>query len=138
MSNSLKNNALKDFQNFILQQKPALMREYTRAINRDLAKQNFNELMQRNVLLIMQTFYENVRNHLSSLNLDETISTTELKGEVINVFDEFLKAAIKHHRSSCALSNFPDEHNPSPEYIANIIVQENQLRDHFWQTESKL
>ncbi|WP_374341176.1 flavin monoamine oxidase family protein [Methyloversatilis sp.] len=34
--------------------------------------------------------------------------------------DALLGEALKHNRTSCAISNFPQEHDPSPDYVARI------------------
>ncbi|MBC7208843.1 MAG: hypothetical protein H5U27_20390, partial [Methyloversatilis sp.] len=36
--------------------------------------------------------------------------------------DGLVGDALQHNRTSCALSNFPDEHAPSPDYVARIRV----------------
>lgn len=139
MSDHLNSQLPEDFQKFITQQKSVLLREYTRAINRDLAKQNFADLMQRNVLTVMQQFYENAMKHLSQMGTDNVklLKDVVLKDFTL-VFDEFLQAAVKHHHSSCALSNFPEEHHPAADYIAQIIAAEKQLRNRCLEEENIL
>ena len=140
MSNCLNTNELEAFNQFVRQQKNSILREYTRGINKDLARQNPSKLMQRNVLLILEQTYAQTMQHLNSLKSEPMTTSNEsesskLANELLNAFDglvdEFLPAVIKHHRSSCALSNFPEEHNPSAEYIAQVIqATEQQWNDY--------
>ena len=118
----------RQLEEFATQQVNSKLRNYTRAINRDLAQQNPFDLMQRNVLLTMQELYTDVQQKLladsveNKREIDNTAMIEEIKTACDKFMDNFLPSVIKHHRSSCALSNFPQEHNPSPEYIAEVLT----------------
>jgi monoamine oxidase len=121
----------------IKQHKNAMLREYTRAVNRDLAQQNPFDLMQRNVLQSMLDLYPEVIKLFELGKANGAVSVDpsmlgQMKTICDGFLDEFLPAVIKHHRSSCALSNFPQEHNPSPEYIAKVL----NAVDRQWQNHS--
>lgn len=103
---------------FIRQQQRSLFRDYNRALNRNLAQQNVDQLMHRNVLAMQQQFYKEL------IKVDDVVETdAEMLDKALELFwQDFLQTVIKHHRSSCALSNFPLEHNPDNAYLANLIA----------------
>ena len=112
--------------NDVLRSKLIVMnREYVRGINRDLAKQNSQQLFSRNVVAVQQSF-------LSQLGSDLGDVTAEtLKLDLVNLQEIFIQEALKHNRSSCAVSNFPDEHRPSAVYIGDVLAQCEALLDEF-------
>lgn len=93
----------------------ALLRIYTRGVNRDLAKHQLADLFGRNVLAAHDAMFEQAELELNKLGYLHELSTA------------LVSAALKHNRSSCALSNFPQEHHPSPDYVQNVLIQVEQL-----------
>lgn len=110
---------VEQLEEFAMGQVNARLRNYTRAINRDLAQQNPIELMQRNVLATMQELHDDMLQQLDNTKDDTALQAAKSASD--KFLENFLTAVLKHHRSSCALSNFPEEHNPSPEYIAEVL-----------------
>lgn len=114
--------------NALLQSKLRLMnREYVRGLNRDLAKQNWQQMFARNVLMVEQQLLVDLEQDLAEV---ET-STGLLKPELMGLLESFVQDALKHNRSSCAVSNFPDEHQPSSQYIGEVLAQCESLVNEF-------
>ena len=85
-------------------------RTYIRALNKDLALQNPHGMFLRNVVAVHQQMLENVKALLP--DMDTLLEMTEL----------FIQQALQHNRSSCAVSNFPDEHHPGENAIVEAIA----------------
>ena len=47
------------------------------------------------------------------------------------IVEELLQYALKKHNTSCALSNFPDEHKPSKTYITEVIEEAGKDWENF-------
>jgi hypothetical protein len=116
-----------------------IKRDYDRSVNRDLSQQQWQDLFRRNVTTVLRQAYGVVLAELEKLPIstegllaDE--NPQEVHVRILKPFDglieELILYALQKHRSSCALSNFPEEHNPSQEYIAAVI--EEACRD--WST----
>lgn len=117
---------------------PGIKRQYDRSINRDLSQQNSQGLFKRNVVTLLQQTYTDTWKHfqplLSSSRESASEKTTSLLAtNVLDAFsglaDEVVEYALQRHRTSCALSNFPDEHAPDPIYVASVYKE----IDHEWQ-----
>ena len=112
--------------NDVLRSKLIVMnREYVRGINRDLAKQNSQQLFSRNVVAVQQSFLSQLGSDLGD------VPAETLKLDLVNLQEIFIQEALKHNRSSCAVSNFPDEHRPSAVYIGDVLAQCEALLDEF-------
>jgi hypothetical protein len=114
---------------FIAQQKPLLKKHYESLLVQDLAQQQWDGCFQRNVLIALQQFYENTLTQIKTLAFDASASLinrglSSLTKQVLQVFegfvDEFLLFVVDKHRTSCALSNFPDEHKPDKSYVNEV------------------
>ena len=136
MQQSLNQQSLLSFEQFVNELRKSLPRQYDRLINSDLARQQWNELLLRNTVTTAKNTYEASFEKLQNLSfareeaaINKGLST--LTTQALNVFkgmlDELLQYALQRHRTSCALSNFPDEHKPDEAYIAevkNALAQE--------------
>lgn len=121
------------FSKVVAELKTGLSREYDRGVNRDLSQQRHQQVFKRNITKVLQAIYRQALTELQRLTFedenqgDEKIREQELGPELLRCFDgvieEIILYALHKHRSSCALSNFPDEHNPSPDYIAQVIEE---------------
>jgi hypothetical protein len=109
-----------------------IKRDYDRSVNRDLSQQQWQDLFRRNVTAVLRQAYglvlaelEKLPTSAEGLAVDE--NAQEACALVLKSFDglieELILYALQKHRSSCALSNFPEEHNPSQEYIAAVIEE---------------
>jgi len=106
--------------------KPVLKKHYEHLLAQDLSQQQWEGCFQRNVLIVLQQFYDDGLVYLKTLPFDSSTSPvnrglSELTQRVLTVFDgfidEFLLVVVDKHRTSCALSNFPDEHKPDKAYV---------------------
>lgn len=112
----------------LLQQKLTLLkREYPRALNRDLAKHQSQYLFSRNVIGLQKKLLSELETELSTLEC----ASEDLKSKLLNQAEAFVQSALTHNRSSCAISNFPDEHHPSTQYIGDVLAQCETLFDEF-------
>ncbi|MGB1091504.1 MAG: hypothetical protein ACPGYX_05230 [Oceanobacter sp.] len=108
------------------------LRQYDRSINRDLSMQNARQLMLRNLLPALDGLLTDINTRLSSGEWGD-MNREELKRLLDGLSEQFLSAVITRHRSSCALSNFPEEHNPQGEYLEQIILATETRWAEFWQ-----
>lgn len=134
--------SLADFEDYVNDLRPVVKRQYDRSVNKDLSQQNWQNLFKRNIVEILKQVYDHSLTQMQQLSPDfKKINTvknnyaTLAQDYALKYFDgftdEFIQYALKMHRSSCALSNFPDEHNPSQEYIAEVILEANHEWEHF-------
>ena len=102
---------------------------YRRQINRDLAGQQREQLTQRAVLAAVEQVYSAALAELDVLPFDTGAQPVErgrsaLTPEVLAGFKgfstELLDQALAFNRTSCALSNFPVEHQPDRGYVEAI------------------
>lgn len=123
---------LAGFQHAITVLQSGIKREYDRSVNRDLSQQQFQDVFKRNVSLVLRTIYQQSLDRLQQFVLEtdplanqKTDQGQQLSSILLQSFDgvieELIVYALQKHRSSCALSNFPDEHNPSEAYLAEVI-----------------
>jgi monoamine oxidase len=125
--NNIKSIA--ELNQFITQQKPLLKKHYEELLVQDLTQRQWDGCFQRNVLLVVQQFYEEALIQIKTLSFDASASPvnrglSDLTKQVLQVFDgfvdEFLLFVVDKHRTSCALSNFPDEHKPDKSYVNEV------------------
>lgn len=122
---------LDDLERHVSSLLPGIKRQYDRGVNRDLSRQQWQDLFKRNITVVLQQAYQDALIQLQQLasereNLSEKKKDGRLE-QVLTAFhmliDELMQYALQKHRSSCALSNFPEEHNPSQAYIAQVLQQ---------------
>lgn len=125
---------LAGFTLYVTELKQTIKRQYDRNINKDLSRQNWQGLYKRNVTAVLKQAYCDSLVRLQSVSLDHEKRETETeKGfsklaiQALKPFDgfvdEIMQYALQKHRTSCALSNFPDEHQPGEDYIAEVIQE---------------
>ena len=123
MTENSNSESLARFEQFVQELKRAMPRQYDRSINRDLSQQQWHDLFIRNVSASLQQAYSEALAQLRQLSFKP--DTPGLAIRVLQPFDgfvdEFMQYALQKHRTSCALSNFPDEHKPSQDYIATVL-----------------
>lgn len=127
-SDTLDNSiSLASFVTYVDRRRPLLKREYDRSINRDLSQQNYQELMKRNFTSVLVQLYRDALQLLQQqqLAIETNADYQSLGDEYLKPFegmiDELFQYVLQKHRSSCALSNFPVEHNPAVTYIAEVL-----------------
>ena len=97
---------------------------------RSLATQQRDQLTQRAVLESVEEVYRSALLTLEALPFDMTTVPIErgrsaLTPDVQRPFRDFMQSllddVVAFNRTSCALSNFPDEHHLSKEYTQTIL-----------------
>lgn len=115
-----------EFCRYIAQRKPALKQQYEKRLAYDLSRQQWQDCFQRNVLAVLEAFYDDALRELQSIPFDASQcevdnGMSDLTRQVLATFqgfiDDFLLFVVDKHRTSCALSNFPDEHKPDADYV---------------------
>lgn len=121
--------SLTEFRRFIADGKIAARQHYQQLLVSDLSRQQWQGCLQRNVTAVLSRVYDDALAQLRTLSFDTSHDTVDkglsnLTRAVLATFDgftdEFLQFAVDKHRSSCALSNFPDEHKPDRSYINDV------------------
>lgn len=118
--------SLAQFRDYLNQRKSAMKSTYLQRLSADLSRQQWDGCFQRNVVGVLAETYLAALAYLKSLPfsggaVDADRGMSPLTRRLIPAFDglvdEFLSFAVDKHRTSCALSNFPDEHKPSDDYV---------------------
>ncbi|WP_415880642.1 amine oxidase [Methylomonas sp. TEB] len=106
-----------------------MKKQYDQLLAHDLSHQQWDGCFQRNILIVLEKTYQDALAQLKTLPFDHTGSTVnqglaDITKSVLAVFDgfidEFLLMVVDKHRTSCALSNFPDEHKPDQVYLSAV------------------
>ena len=116
---------LRRFEKFVQDLKQSMQRQYDRNFNSDLSKQQWRDLFIRNVTASLQHAY--AESLVQMRQLPFKANAPDISARMLHAFDgfidEFIQYALQKHRTSCALSNFPDEHKPSADYIEQVLMQ---------------
>jgi monoamine oxidase len=102
---------------------------YRQHLNRYLAAQAKEQLTQRAVLDTVEQVYSEALDQLGGLPFDTAAvgvqrGRSDLTPSVLEPFDGFnkslLEGVVQFNQASCAISNFPDEHDPAKDYVDTI------------------
>jgi len=131
MTNDQKNaDSIAQFCRYIAGQKPVLKKQYEQLLAQDLSRQQWDGCFQRNVLTVLEQFYDEALSRLQTLPFDSKESPvnrglSDISKQALTAFngfvDEFLLFVVDKHRTSCALSNFPGEHKPDKTYVNEVM-----------------
>ncbi|HEY5140217.1 MAG TPA: amine oxidase [Methylococcales bacterium] len=131
MTNDQKNaDSIAQFCRYIAGQKPVLKKQYEQLLAQDLSRQQWDGCFQRNVLTVLEQFYDEALSRLQTLPFDSKESPvnrglSDLSKQALTALngfvDEFLLFVVDKHRTSCALSNFPGEHKPDKTYVNEVM-----------------
>lgn len=122
-------NNLERFGAWVSGQRKAASERYQRILHRNLSVQQRDQLTQLSLLETVESIYREALRQLDELPLEgEAIPVvngrSDLTPAILSPFtgfnDALLGEALGFNRTSCALSNFPVEHKPSPEYVQTI------------------
>ncbi|QWG24836.1 FAD-dependent oxidoreductase [Bradyrhizobium sediminis] len=122
--------SLARFRAWVAAQQDAALDGYRHRLNRGLAVQQREQLTQRALLESMEEIFDQALAILDSLDFDVGAVTVErgrssLTPGVQQPFGDLMRSVlddvIAFNRTSCALSNFPDEHHLSGEYRQVIL-----------------
>jgi monoamine oxidase len=122
--------SLVHFQHYINDYKPQMKSHYEQLLATDLSRQQWDGCFQRNVLAVIEKTYDAALKQVLLLPFDSRHSPHEkgqllLSKQVLACFNglsnEFVSFVVEKHRTSCALSNFPDEHKPDTAYVNEVM-----------------
>lgn len=119
---------LRLFGDWVAEQRGQAVARYRQRLHLALSHQQDAQLTQRALIDALESLYAEALQRLDSLSLHTTAPVSQgrsaLTPQVLAPFqglaDELLVAAVQFNTGSCALSNFPLEHQPSREYLATI------------------
>jgi monoamine oxidase len=121
---------LDDYRQWVELQRSQALQRYREGIHRALSQQADDQLTQRAVLASLEAVYDEALQRIARLprtvadrQQDErgrAALTPELLQPFVGLADQLLSEAVQHNRTSCALSNFPYEHKPDPQYVHTI------------------
>lgn len=139
MQQNMTTSNLDEFENYVKTLMPMIKRQYDRNVNRDLSQHNWQDLFRRNMVQVLKQVYDEALTRIqqlsSSLHKKQKKEGSELSQQALHYFDaladELMQYALQKHRGSCALSNFPEEHNPAKEYIATVIQELEREWEYF-------
>lgn len=141
MTNEPNNaDSITQFCRYIAEQKPLLKKHYEQLLAQDLSRQQWNGCFQRNVPAVLEHTYNDALAFIQTLPFDSTSSPvnkglSDLTKQALSAFDgfidDFLLFVVDKHRTSCALSNFPDEHKPDKAYVNEVKRDIAGLWQHF-------
>lgn len=126
---------LAGFRNAVNGIKAGIKHQYDRGVNRDLSQQQYQDVFRRNVTMVLRENYQQALATLQQLSFEKERAGSgqskeqrhDLSSVLLQNFDgvieELILYALQKHRSSCALSNFPAEHNPSEDYVLEVIEE---------------
>ena len=126
----LNEASLLRFSRWVDLQSDAVFEEYRRGLNRALASQQRDGLTQLAILGAMEQIFLQALDLLAKLPFDLTSvaverGRVELMPLVQKPFGDLMQTimddVVAFNQTSCALSNFPEEHRPSREYKAAIM-----------------
>jgi len=127
---SINAASLARFGAWVAAQGDAIFDGYRHRLNRSLATQQREQLTQRAILESMEDVFDKALAVLDDLDFDVGAVTVErgrssLTPGVQQPFGELMHSVLDDvtafNRTSCALSNFPDEHHLSTEYHQVIL-----------------
>lgn len=122
--------SLAKFREWVATQADAAFDSYRYRLNRSLAQQQRDQLTQRAVLGSIEEVYSKALGVLDELPLDMKGVSVErgrsaLMPDVQAPFRDVMQALLDDvaafNATSCALSNFPDEHHLSKDYLQTIL-----------------
>ncbi|MCA6218618.1 FAD-dependent oxidoreductase [Ideonella sp. B7] len=119
---------LRLFGDWVAEQRGQAVQRYRQRLHQALSRQQDAQLTQRALVEALESLYTEALQHLDVLPLQAATPPAQgraaLTPQVLAPFhglaDELLVEAVRFNSSSCALSNFPFEHQPSREYLATI------------------
>lgn len=122
-------NSVQNFGSWVAGQRASAFERYRRHLNQNLAGQVKEQLTQRALLGVVEQVYSEALTQLDQLPFNGAQITvqqgrSELTPVVLAPFSGFSKAlldeAITFNRGSCAISNFPQDHEPDRDYVDTI------------------
>ncbi len=123
--------SLAQFGEWVTSRREAAFQNYRQRLNYALSNQQREQLTQRALLSAMELVFSQALVKLEELPFEVSQIPVErgrsaLTPKVQAAFEGFIQAlldaAVHFNRTSCALSNFPDEHHLSKDYTQAILL----------------
>lgn len=98
---------------------------YVRSVNKDLTRQNWSGTFGRNVDAVLADSLGSwsAQLHSNTLTREDRLRAREMISDFTRAF---IQASLKHNRTTCALSNFAEEHHPDADYLNSVILSAEQ------------
>lgn len=122
-------DCLAQFSAQVAAQRAAAIERYRQHLQRYLAAQAKEQITQRALLDSVEQVYSEALDQLGALPFDTAAvgvqrGRSDLTPSVLAAFDGFnsalLEEVVQFNRGSCAISNFPSEHDPAQDYVDTI------------------
>lgn len=123
---------LNSFSQAIAVLKQATKRSYDRSINKDLSNQQWQGMFGRNVNNALHYFFTEAKLLIQQSSFSEN-DLDEILVPFTGIVDDIFEYALQNNRTSCAISNFPEEHNPSKNYMTETLLQAENNWEQFYQ-----
>jgi len=129
VTTSENDTCLSQFSAWVAAQRATPLDRYRHHLHQHLASQHRDQLTQRALLATVEQIYSEALDVLDALPFDTSgiavqNGRSDLTPAVLEPFDGFIKnltdEAVQFNRGSCALSNFPAEHDPAKDYVETI------------------
>ncbi|MBZ0093569.1 MAG: FAD-dependent oxidoreductase, partial [Sulfuricellaceae bacterium] len=120
---------LASFKDWVAEQRASAGECYRQRLQRHLSGQHREQLTRLALLGTVEQVYRAAQDRLGALPFDAAAvgvqrGRSDLTPSVLEAFDGFNKAlldeALLFNRGSCAISNFPGEHDPDRDYVETI------------------
>jgi len=117
--------SLRRLGSWVSAQRSHVLDRYRSHLNRNMASQQKEQLTQRALLETIEQMYGEALQQLHSLPLDtrgvavdqgRSALTPVVLAQFNGINQDLVDAALEFNRGSCAISNFPDEHEPDKDY----------------------
>lgn len=123
-------NALSEYASWVAAERMATQSRYRQHLNHLLSRQDYEQLTQRALLAAAEQFYAMALEKLATYRDVWPTESADMARQgvsrLLGLFGGFSKSlvddALQFNASSCALSNFPDEHRPTPDYLRAITA----------------
>ncbi|HYE37179.1 flavin monoamine oxidase family protein [Methylocaldum sp.] len=122
-------DCLARFGEWVSVQRTGAFERYQQCIHHNLSAQRRDQLTQLSLLETVENIYREALRQLDQLPFEgngvaivdgRSDLTPPLLAPFTGFNDALLEEALRFNRSSCALSNFPLEHDPAPDYVQTI------------------
>lgn len=117
------------FADWVARARASAAQRYQQELHRLLSSQHRDELTRTAVLAVVAGIYREALDELATCGLalhgvpveqGRSALTPAVLAPFHGFSDSFLAEAIQHNGTSCAISNFPDEHIPGPDTLHRI------------------
>ena len=117
--------SLNRFGDWVSTQRSQILSLYRSHLNRTMASQHKEQLTQRAILETVEQIYGEALQKLDSLPINtrevavdqgRSALTPVVLAQFNGINQDLVETALEFNRGSCAISNFPDEHDPAPDY----------------------